>query len=80
MKIVYPKKTGRGLHCSCKGRRVLKRGGYIPLLLSKDLGSGTATLSQNGSDNVAVDNNVIGGSVGIERLKRITEKVKNIRF
>lgn len=80
MKIVYPKKTGRGLHCSCKGRRVLKRGGYVPLLLSKDLGSGTARLSQNGSDDVAFDNNVIGGSVGVERLKRITEKVKNIRF
>jgi hypothetical protein len=49
-------------------------------LLSKDLGSGTARLSQNGSDDVAFDNNVIGGSVGVERLKRITEKVKNIRF
>lgn len=80
MKIVYPQKTGRGLHCSCKGRRVLKRGGYVPLLLSKDLGSGTARLSQNGSDDVAFDNNVIGGAVSHERLKRITEKVKNIRF
>jgi len=80
MKIVYPKKTGRGLHCSCKGRRVLKRGGYVPLLLSKELGSGTATLSQNGSDDVAFDNNVVGGTIGAERLKRITEKVKNIRF
>jgi hypothetical protein len=79
MKIVYPKKTGRGLHCSCKGRRVLKRGGYVPLLLSKNLGSGTATVRVE-SDVSSSDNNVVGGSVGVERLKRITEKVKNIRF
>lgn len=79
MKIVYPKKTGRGLHCSCKGRRVLKRGGYVPLLLSKDLGSGVATLRIE-NDVSSSDNNVIGGSVSHERLKRITEKVKNIRF
>ena len=78
MKIIYPRKTGRGLHCTCKGRRVLKRGGYVPLLLSKDLGSGTATLRVE--RDVNSDNNIIGGTVGPERLKRITEKVKNIRF
>lgn len=77
MRIVYPKKTGAGSFCTCQGRRVLKRGGYIPLLLSKDLGSGTATLSQN---DVSSDNNIIGGTVAPERLRRITEKMKNIRF
>ena len=79
MKIIYPTKTGRGLYCSCKGRRVLKRGGYVPMLLSKDLGSGTATVRVE-NDVSSSDNNVIGGSVGVERLKRITDKVKNIRF
>ena len=78
MRIVYhPRKTGRGLYCSCKGRRVLKRGGYVPLLLSKDLGSGTATLSQN---DVNSDNNIIGGTLPKDTMKRITDKVKNIRF
>jgi len=49
------------------------------MLLSKDLGSGTATVRVE-NDVSSSDNNVIGGSVGVERLKRITDKVKNIRF
>lgn len=69
MRIVYPRKTGRGLHCSCRGRRTLRRGGYLPLLLSKDLGSFAEK-----------DDNVTGGTISGAKIARITEKVKNIRF
>lgn len=78
MRIVYhPRKTGRGLHCACRGRRVLKRGGYVPLLLSKDLGSGTARLSQN---DVNSDNNIVGGTVQPHYMKALRQKLGNIKF
>ena len=78
MRIIYPRKTSRGLHCTLRSRRTLKRGGYVPLLLSKDLGSGDTRLSVE--RDVNSDNNIVGGTVSNEILKRIGGKLKNIRF
>lgn len=79
MRIVYRiQKRGSGLRCGCNHRtkRVLKTGaGYVPLLLSPGLGSGTTTLRVEPRDE-----NIIGGTVSAAQMARITDKVKNIRF
>lgn len=79
MRIVYAKRTGRGLFCACRGRRTLKRGGFVPLYSLGGGGGGVTAPAVRAADT-AVDNNMQGGAVSPEQMKRITQKVKNIRF
>ena len=80
MKIIYRgTKTGRGVYVKCnKQGRVLRRGGYIPLLLSKNLGSSDVTLKVGGDVNS--DNTIVGGTMSKPHLDRIMRKVQNIKF
>ena len=73
-------KTGRGIYIGTKKHKhVCKRGGYIPLLLQKGHGSGTAPAASAVNTAIA-DANIQGGMITAYKLKRITEKIKRIKF
>lgn len=80
MRFIYRgTRTSRGRFVKCtKGGRVLRRGGYIPLLLSKDLGSQVVTMKVGG--DVSSDNNIIGDTMSKPQIERIMKKVQNIKF
>lgn len=58
---------------------MVRRGGYIPLLLQKGLGSGTAPAASAVNAAIA-DANIQGGTITPDKLRRITDKIKNIKF
>ena len=84
MRIVYTKSSGRGCYCSVKGRRTTtKRGGYVPLLLTKPVSNEDSVVRGFGAavptappPNKTEMNNVI------RRLERmsVAPKRKNITF
>jgi len=84
MKIYYPTKTGRGKYTPLYGRgrdiHCMKRGGYVPLLLSPGLGAsngGSGILTKKKiEDSKPQMNNVIRK---LEKLQ-MQPKKKNITF